>query len=74
MNKERPTQEEREAVAQDIREGGEMAGEVMMEEIGLAEPVILAEAEAEAAEGGGPVADAVAELDKQLDKEASDFA
>lgn len=67
---DRPTQEQREAVAQNIREGGDSATEVIMEEIGLSEGTpILDEAAKEQAEGGGPIAEAVAEVNAQLDSD-----
>jgi hypothetical protein len=73
MSKERPTQEQREAVAQNIRDGGGAATETVMEELGIADGTpILDEAQAEADEGGGPIADAVAELDKESKEEMED--
>jgi hypothetical protein len=63
---ERPTQVEREQVAQEIREGGPAAVETMMEEVGLTEETpILDEANRELAEGGGPIADAVSDFESE---------
>lgn len=61
----RPTKEQREAVAQDIKAGGLAAVETVLEEQVGGGP-ILQEAAAERAEGGGPVADAVDNLDKDI--------
>lgn len=67
----RPTQEQRETVAADIRRGGDAQGETMMEEVGLtAGTPILDEAKAEREEGGGPIADAVGELEEKIDEGA----
>lgn len=72
-NKERPTQQQREAVAQDIKEGGPAATETLMEEIGLTEDTpILDEADKEREEGGGPVAAAVDQLDKEAEADVDD--
>lgn len=67
---ERPTEEQREAVAADIKAGGIMAAELITEEatgkgiLSGATP-ILDEAAQEQAEGGGVVAEAVKEFDQQ---------
>lgn len=69
MSTKRPTQEQREVVAEDIKAGGVSAVELVMEE-GEGQGImggtpILDEAELEEAEGGGPVAEAVKEFDQQ---------
>lgn len=75
MSKERPSQAAREAVADDINEGGPFATEVVLEEVGLGnmggegKVDILEEAAAERAEGGGPIADAVDALDRRQNEE-----
>lgn len=70
MNEKRPSQADREAIAEDIREGGGAAIELASEEAGNPSrmkngPSILEEAALEQAEGGGPVAEAVREFDQQ---------
>lgn len=66
----RPTEEQKELVANDIRNGGPMAVELASEEtlgrgvISGATP-ILDEAAIEQAEGGGVIAEAVREFDQQ---------
>lgn len=73
----RPTEEQKQTVADDIKTGGPMATELATEEalgagIYSGATPILDEAALERAEGGGPIAEAVREFDQEQANTAGD--
>lgn len=70
MSKERPTEQQRKTVAENIRAGGVSADNLAAEELGLRDGggkmvSIVEEAKLEESEGGGPIASAKREFDQK---------